>query len=582
MSRSTRPTLVYQYGARVVDGADAYRDEERAMHRTYNALVELRRREIDGAREALRAHVPWVADAESRLAEIDAEIEELRARIRRANSSARTRDPDPGLQAEVRALRAARREIVGRHAGGSRPADGCECFGCRRKRAYGLPAVAAALSEVSAAMHAERKALYASREISWCGWNDVVRRVPSRGEPRFRAWRNTGGLVVAQIQGGGASWADLLAGEAQNAQHVAVEAEPLPEMTPGGPISPTGRRARRPRYRVRLRVGPDSRQRMEPRWVTARMTLHRPVPEDAIVQQVQLVRRRIGTHDKWHVLLVLSREAGWQRPAGAGVAALNLGYRHVGDGDRRVGYVLDDEGERRELVLPARFETRLRKCEELQAIRDRNFDVEREALVHWLATADVPEWLSEATSHLRQWRAQARLAGLVLRWREQRFAGDGEVYARLEAWRAQDKHLYDWQAHQRARTLRQRRAVYREWAAELRGRYERVLVDDTDYREILRTPEAEEHDTPERLNTRWHLRMCAPGMLRDAVVQAGVGVAVPAGYITTACSVCGAGPAPDWDRITEIEYRCEAGHRMDQDRNACANMLAASGAVVRE
>lgn len=577
MARATRPTIVYQYGARVVDGLDAYHDEERAMHRQYNALVALRRTEIERVHDALASHVPWVGETEARLAEISAAIEEARASIRRGNSRQQKRAPSPEDRARIRALQAERRALVGTHA---RDDDACECFRCRRRRAYAEPVVAAALAGIGAETHTERKRMYAERAISWADWNDVVGRVPSTGVPRFRAWRNDGGKVGVQLTGGGARWADLVSGEAAVAT-LRIEAEPLPTHSPGGPISPTGRRVQRPRYLVRVRVGADSRSRQDHRWITARMSLHRPIPEDAIIQQVHVVRRRIATHDKYSVHFVLSRADGWAKQTGTGTAALNLGWRAV-DGGRRVGYVVDDAGRTRELVLPDELVRRQRKVDDLRSIRDRAFDIERETLRAWLSERDVPEWLREATSHLHQWRATARLAGLVLRWRENRFEGDDAAYDRLEAWRRQDRHLYDWEGHQRARVQRQRRELYRRWAAELRYEYGTVLIDDTDYRAILRTPDAEDHDTPERLNTRWYLRLCAPGLLRETLVEAGIGEPVDAAGITRMCSVCGADAASGWDAASEVTYRCASGHALDQDANAAANMLARAAGVVRE
>ena len=573
MARSSRPTIVYRYGARVLDGLDAYRDEERAMHRAYNVLAEVRHREIETAREILRTHAPWVAETEAAIDAITVAIDELRGAVKRNNSAQRKRAPDPLERERIRELQAERRALTGVHQKDAK----CDCFRCRRKRAFADPEIAAVLAESSATFRGERKQLYADREISWCDWNEVARRLPSGGWPQFRAWRNTGGQVVAQIQGGGTTWADLLAGEAEHAQHVRIEAAPMTDAQAG-----SRHRAGRPWYLVRLRVGPDSRQRQEPRWVTARMTLHRAVPGDAVIQQVQIVRRRVGTHDKWHVHLILSRASGWDRPHGDGVAALNLGYRAVGDGERRVGYLVDDSGRTHEYRLPARFDGALRKCEDLQRIRDERFAAAHATLLHWLASADVPDWFCDATVTLAQWRSQARLAALVICWRDLRFTGDSDIFTQLASWQGRDRHLYDWQAFQRAKVQRQRTEMYRVWAAELRARYATVLIDDTDYRAITRTPPAESHDTPEALNTRWYLRLCAPGLLRDAIVQAGIGRPVNPADITTTCSTCGSAAAGDWNRVSEIRYRCAVGHVVDQDANAANNMLArANGEVVQ-
>ena len=578
--RESHPTRVYAYGAkRPHEGLDAYWAEERAMHRLRNALVEIELDRRKAARDAVLARFPEIAEAEERIAAIDAEIESLRAEIRERNSRARKRRPedDPATR-RIAELRDERRAIVGKH---DPAAESCECLRCRRRRAYADPDLADALARIEDEARDRTKALYAGREMSWANFNAVAQsmsRIRSGPPPRFAPWTGARGRVVVQIQGG-ATWGELVAGHRQ----VRVTPLPLPAHA-----RPDGRRSRRPWHELRLRIGRDARGDDRSRWVAVRFALHRPIPADARIQQVWIVRRRNGVTDDWSVQFVVARSAGWARPDTAeasGACGVDLRWRTLEDGSLLVAYVEGEDGHREELVIPRARLDQLRYTEHLRSIRDREFDRAKAALLQWLSTAEnTPDWLREATASLDRWRSAPRLAGLVLRWRENRFDGDSEIVERMEAWRAQDRHLADWAAAQRRKFERWRLDLYRRFAARLRWRYETAILEDTDWRELLSRPPAEQEDQPEVLNRRWYARAASPGLIRQVVQQSieDTRLIDPA-YTSRRCSLCGAGPAHDWEPERERMYCCEAGHHMPVWHNAARNLLAAaSGAVVSE
>src|SRR5690606_14574573 len=173
--RDSMPTRVYAYGAkRPHEGLDAYWAEERAMHRLRNALVEIELDRRKAARDAVLARFPEIAEAEERIAAIDAEIEQLRAEIRERNSRARKRRPedDPATR-RIAELRDERRAIVGKH---DPAAESCECLRCRRRRAYADPDLADALARIEEEARSRQKALYAARDMSWANFNAVDRK----------------------------------------------------------------------------------------------------------------------------------------------------------------------------------------------------------------------------------------------------------------------------------------------------------------------------------------------------------------------------------------------------------------------
>src|SRR5690606_23400059 len=164
-------------------------------------LVEIERDRRESARAAVLAHFPEIAEADARLAEIEEEIEALRADIRRRNSAERRRRPaDDPATPRVSELREERRAIPGRHDAEAHP---CPCLRCRRRAAYADPGLSDALAAIEEEARARQKGLYAAREMSWANFNAVAQsmsRIRSGPPPRFAPWTGLRGRVVVQIQ----------------------------------------------------------------------------------------------------------------------------------------------------------------------------------------------------------------------------------------------------------------------------------------------------------------------------------------------------------------------------------------------
>ncbi|GIV82866.1 MAG: hypothetical protein KatS3mg051_2220 [Anaerolineae bacterium] len=145
----------------------------------------------------------------------------------------------------------------------------------------------------------------------------------------------------------------------------------------------------------------------------------------------------------------------------------------------RVAYAVGADYER-DLRLPETLMREFQQVSELQAVRDRRFNDARIELLGNLQGLDVPDWLREAITSLRQWRSPARLAALCLRWRERRFPGDDVAYNALESWRQRDRHLWEWQANLRDQAIARRNDLYHQFAAEIARRARVVVLEDLD------------------------------------------------------------------------------------------------------
>ncbi len=557
MKRKTTgaPVRIYTYGLPLgpTVGADLVRDQMRLAHRYQNDLIQVER----GRRGAVRAEIAGVAD----IVEIDRRIEALaieldatREGIQRVRQEARKRVRDPEAEERAKELREALREAR-----------------AERKTAQVTlredGALQARIAEINARAHALAKALRARCGVYWGTYLLVEAAVDAqrrgRMDPRFRRWDGHGRVGV-QIQGGMPALA-LVGGADTRIQIDAVD-----------PRAWTGTRAERRRYSrttLRLRVGSDGRA---PVWATFPMIMHRPLPVDGVVKGAWAQVRRIGTRERWELQVIVEAESlGSPERAGPRTAALNLGWRARPDGVR-VAYVVDSDGHEEEILVPSDIGAKLDHADSIRSIRDREFDAIKVYLRDRLAEIDAPEWLREELRHLAQWRAPAKLARVAWRWRAERFGGDEDLFAAVERWRRQDRHLYQWEASERERAIGRRRDLYRSIAARLTSAYDEIRLPDTDLRDLARRAAPEEEES-QPAGARGNRHAVAPGELRLAIRQAagkrGTRIAeMPAAWTTTTCSACGC--ECRWNAAEQLRHVCEScGAAWDQDANAAANML---------
>lgn len=436
-------------------------------------------------------------------------------------------------------------------------------------------AFSAATQALDASYADQVRALVRASGLYWCNsdailaaWR-VARRAPDH--LRFHAWRDHAALTVRWQQG--LPMTKLLAGRDTRAHLV-----PHPDR----PVRPG--RARRGQWPALLRVRVASTgPRRAPLWLELPVLVHRPLPLEATVRQIVVRWREQARRGRWLISLVcdLPAPAGAAlvRPPGAGTIAIDIGWRRRPGGGLRVAAWCDDRGQTGEVVLPPRLLQALQKPEDLRSIRDQGFAPVHADLQAWLKQQPgLPDWLAAETTHVAQWRSPARLHRLLARWRVQRFPGDAAIYARLEAWRLRDLHLWRWEAHGREQALGWRRHLYRQFAAEVVRRYAAIRLEAFDLRPVVTRGRhgGQADDLPAEAR---HMRfLAAPHTLRlalqHAAERAGVAIEpVPAAWTTQRCCACGALMAVDAAPTIAIACpHCGAAH--DQDLNAARNLLA--------
>lgn len=322
---------------------------------------------------------------------------------------------------------------------------------------------------------------------------------------------------------------------------------------------------------------------IEPVFMEVPMVMHRPLPA-GVIKGVSLVRRKCATKMKWEVQITVSCTYKSDATENNIAVGIDLGWRKTPEGIK-VAHLIGEDGHEDVLILPKRFLDHWKQVESLQSIRDDKFNAVLFLLRSWLKSHDIPEWLQEATSHIHSWKSQRRLAGLIFKWRVNRFSGDVAILHLLDGslddsklrksnikhwngWRCWDKHLYEWQENLRQKTSRWRLDTYRKFAAQLSRRYGVLFMEDAVWSSTMRKSNAEDASND---IIKGGQRIASPGLLRK-ILESRFTLAKRVKHkgTTSDCSDCG-----QWNDIgAKSTYRCtECGLTIDRDANACLNIL---------
>jgi hypothetical protein len=532
-----------------------------SMHTYANKLIELERLKRDRLHGILLDHYPQYAGMEAaekaieeRLAKIDGEWRMINQQARRHTDQQVLRQQKRDAAARLKALR---KQMSAYRAAHSTKETLVNSKGREfRITVWDNPEYQVEVDTVKEhhkTLHAhERKAC----GLPW-GCYQMVEDLVSHSsrtsvQPKFRRWTGEGSMGT-HLQGSAACTPQAaLVGRSQW-----VRLRPIP--------LPTRKAARRNRrYYCDLRIGTERRK---PIWLSVPIVMHREMPQNGKITWVKVQRRRVGTHYKYEVQFTLDADL---HPdcAASGLVAVEVGYRLV-PGGLRVATWIGDDGRQGELILPRDRVEDWWRPEQYRSDRDMKFDKIKVDLSEWLRANDHPGWLRKRCQHLAQWRSQARLAAVVLQWREDRFMGDEEMYVRLEKWRYYDRIQYDQQEHIRQHWIRWRRHCYREFAAELRRQYHTLAIKDVDWKKLIAVP-APDEEVKEA--TRVYYRLASPSaleqILKDAFAET---LEVKGAYQTRSCSHCGS--VEDFDQAEQY-HTCEScGQSWDQDINAALNTL---------
>jgi hypothetical protein len=521
--------------------------EMRRMNDLWNKLVEIDRANSAAYRGLIDSALDPVVSGERDA--VLAELEALKAQRKQRHAAARKRVPTPDLDEAIEQVRQRYHALK-------------EQFAAAKKAARATTIAGRRALEVS-----RQAAVKLARQTSglyWGNYNAVINSYDATrqkvlkdgGELRFRGFKHEG-RIVNQIQGG-LTIAGLFDSDSNQVQLRAAKATDWPKRR----LHPLGH----------VLTACVNTQDRKPRHVSWPLILHRPFPDDAIVKEVHISRRRKGPRaDQWTVAFSLSVPAITESPAGA-ACGMDIGWRLLNEGVR-VATIVNDRGERDFVVLPERIVAGFRFVDELKARRDQRVNGIVAALKQ-LPWKDAPSALHDvATAMLNAPRHSASaLTRLVALWKEHPWQTD--AYNRLREMLICD--VRDWResAGLRLRLVRARRDHYRVEAKRLIERYGIVGSEKLSVGQM-----SSDANNPTPGLSRWYRRVAAPAewqhTVKWAAKKAGAYVHEYVGPSTWVCHACGHAQEPR-DPAALVASCPHCHTTWDQDVNAAKNLLAAA------
>lgn len=546
----SKPCMVYEYGCLApTSGEDVLLAEMRRRNDLWNKLVEIDRAYRAKVREVIAPPEDPVAPLLEELASVQEEIKQRRKRER----SGRVDVTD--LQARASDLR-------------TRIKEARQLAREERKR---LAEVHRGLLD---ALDSERKqaVLQAKRGsgLYWTNADDVLasyetaRKKAMRAgtDLKFHPWRGEGKIFIRYQHG--LPVPGLFGGDTK------LQIAPVSQEAWDHPQRSVRRKAAR--TRVLFRVTSENRK---PVWIELPMVMHRPIPAESEVRSAAIIRTKVGDKFKYKLTITATIPENSRKLKRHGIIGIDLGWRIMKDG-LRVAYWADNQNHSGELRLESRTIDAFAKLPDLQSIRDTHFNDIKKELTTWLAANSCPEWLQEATGSLEQWRSPRRLAGLITRWRENRFSGDEEIMSSIEQWLARENHLYHWQVNLQDQLGRRRREEYRKFAAWVANNYDKVVLEDFDLRQMAQKPKPEEGTSGSLPMDRQRV-IASVSTLRQAIDNAcrreGTEIIyAQAARTTIQCHKCG--HVEKYDAANSVWHTCpKCGDLHDQDFNAAMNLV---------
>jgi len=410
-------------------------------------------------------------------------------------------------------------------------------------------------------------------------------RKKSKGLPRFQRWDGEGCLGI-QLQNK-QTQAEVFGG-----RNTFCQIKPV-DPNAWDPSIPKGQRKPLQRTTLRVRIQSEGK-RKTPVWGSWPMLMHRPLPEGAVITHVRVTREKQANYDRWFAHLQVKTPQSWTRADeftykdGMKAVALDFGWRATKEGELRIGYWVDTDGDHGEISLPGSLKHSHEFVQSKQGQRDQNRDALLEGLLEDLGDRDKlhPE-VREFTRGISKWRSNKKLHLLLCRhWPNLPEA----AWERLEAWAYLDTHHWQVEAGNRCKIPRRRNDIYAKLAAEWVQKYDVIILEGIELRNLAKNADPESKaDLPNSIAARnngasRNRVRAAPAAFKQALINACARtdtmiLKVPAQNTSKVCADCG-----HKNKLTkEMMQTCKGcGVVFDRDYNAARNILARGLDVIKD
>jgi len=396
---------------------------------------------------------------------------------------------------------------------------------------------------------------------------------------RQAPWRNEGLVAIQVSEINQLPIEDIYAGK-----HTFIQLDLKPQS--GG--KPGSRRSQKYVYgKVRMRVGSMCKDGTikkgghTPVWAEWPLKMHREIPAGSVIVEAQILCKREVDREAWslHVTLKLAatEQAKRIKRHGKGVVAMDLGWRNVDGNGLRVAHFADEYGKGWELRQEPGILLGFRKTDDLASIRKLAQNQLSCSLRTWIDKNDVPEGFKLYTQHMGKWKSRNRFLDLHYEWKRCRWQNDAEGFNLLDSWAygvyskelgrrdGGDQHLWQWEQHQREKSIRRRKDQYRREAAWLAEKYDTIVMEKIGLKSLQKNKLPEEK--ADNAKAKYQQKVAATSEFQACLEQAftsrgGQVVKVNPAYTSQKCSVCGVTCKANRKGLM---YTCKCGNVIDAD-----------------
>jgi hypothetical protein len=559
--------LVRQYGLQnPLDWDKDCQEHLFLMNRFWNQLVEIERDSTRRYFETVGAD-PTVAEVQTpliaKLGQRKALVEERNAR----RAAARSRQINTtDLDDQIEALSKEIRELT---------------VEAKKRRQAARILYKAELDTIEAQRRAQVKEARQNTGLWWSNYNAVaraynvarVRALKTGGELQFHSYDGSG-RFTCQIQGG-MSTEELYKGARSE-----VRMDPVPAEAYWTDSRGARRRMTRSRLTITVYTDKDDQGKPRRRTLTFPIHLHRPIPDDAVIKEVKVVRRRIGSDYRWSATFTC-RMPGVLKVTHPSkeACAIDIGWRKRKDG-LRVATVVDTQDKIQYVTLPTEFFERMDRIAYLHGVIDDEFnDLQQQLRDRLPPENEIPEELRERlTSLLRSRKAKAhRLSVTKFLWNDKYPDFEPKTLEFFDTARKRLKRLFDEATHLREKAMAFRKDYYWNVAKQLASAYGVIAIEEFNLTKVakVKTPVGKQPSAPAEVRKMRQyaavaeFRRC---LMLQAAKTGSIVEAHDAAFTSVRCFQC-------WHINEEVDpydvlWTCgHCGQVFDQDENAARNLL---------
>lgn len=507
------------------------------MNKLWNRLVEIewthreRYRAIMGSDAEVAAINRKIVAVKERIIDLDVQRKEAR-KIHRAKTGSHTEPFDLGInraKEEMKALVAQSKEV--RTAARER------------------------IKELTTYLEPERReAVKKARQESglfWSNYNGVIasyivaRKLAIRKGTEIKFHRFDGsGQFHNHIRRG--STARLLAGKLSQAKITLVSNSEFASLAgknpPASLLQSAGSRRDQRQYgllAITVYTERDQEGNRVRRNLEFPIILHRPLPEDAILKEVVVVRKRVGAEFEHSAAFVYTTDMDEMADNLSGKSCrVKLGWKAV-SGGLQVASVYDGQ-EVDSIVLPQVILDTLIYVNALQARIDKATNELHGLLVS--ALSEPPEILAEALTSLKQAKRPhpERNARVIFRWKDEAQEFNSTALDEADRQRKAIRRLKFERDNLQAKVLRRREDFYRKAALSLASVYGKIVLDPIDLSRIARLERHDGSPTELAAKARWQRSAAAVSTLRDWILKQAAKTGAIVDKATAAVQACSA------------------------------------------